>query len=298
MATLFGLLAIVLWSTLVGLFREVSEMLGPTGGAAMVYSSASVLLLIVVGPPRLGSFSRPYLIVGSVLFVAYEMCLSLSIGYAKSGRQAIDVSVVNYLWPSLTILFEVIFNRRRVNLFIIPGLMLCLVGVCWVLGGGKGIVLTGLVGSIKTNPQSYVLAFAGAVIWSVYCILTSRETGGKNGITLFFALSALALWAVHLIAGGATMTLSLRTVMYVVLTGAALGFGYAAWNFGIVRGDVAILATVSYFAPILSSILAALFLNTPLSVSFWQGASMVSVGSLLCWHATRSRKSNNRGDRT
>ena len=37
-ATLTGLSAIVLWSTMVGLIRGVSEGLGPVGGAAMIYS--------------------------------------------------------------------------------------------------------------------------------------------------------------------------------------------------------------------------------------------------------------------
>ena len=37
-ATLIGLLAIVLWSTMVGLIRAVSEGLGPVGGAAMIYT--------------------------------------------------------------------------------------------------------------------------------------------------------------------------------------------------------------------------------------------------------------------
>lgn len=37
-ATLTGLAAIVLWSTMVGLIRGVSEGLGPVGGAAMIYT--------------------------------------------------------------------------------------------------------------------------------------------------------------------------------------------------------------------------------------------------------------------
>lgn len=36
-ATLIGLIAIVLWSTMVGLMRGVSEGLGPAGGAAMIF---------------------------------------------------------------------------------------------------------------------------------------------------------------------------------------------------------------------------------------------------------------------
>lgn len=34
-ATLIGLIAIVLWSTMVGLIRGVSEGLGPVGGAPL-----------------------------------------------------------------------------------------------------------------------------------------------------------------------------------------------------------------------------------------------------------------------
>ena len=65
--------------------------------------------------------------------------------------------------------------------------------------------------------------------------------------------------------------------------------GYAAWNVGILRGNVTILAGASYFIPVFSAAVAAAVLNTPLSLSFWQGASMVCAGSILCWLATRAR---------
>ena len=102
-ATLIGLVAVLLWSAIVGLIRGVSEHLGPTGGAAMMYSLASVFLLLSFGRVRLGEFPRRYLAWGSLLFVAYELCLALSIGYAGSARQAIEVGMVNYLWPTFTI---------------------------------------------------------------------------------------------------------------------------------------------------------------------------------------------------
>ncbi|HDI5926569.1 TPA: EamA family transporter, partial [Escherichia coli] len=48
-ATLIGLIAIVLWSTMVGLIRGVSEGLGPVGGAAAIYSLSGLLLIFTVG---------------------------------------------------------------------------------------------------------------------------------------------------------------------------------------------------------------------------------------------------------
>jgi drug/metabolite transporter (DMT)-like permease len=144
-ATLIGLLAIVCWSTIVGLIRSVSEILGATGGAAMIYSAASILLFFTVGIPKINTIPRAYLLWGSLLFVSYELCLALSIGYAF-------------------------------------------------------------------------------------------------------------------------------------------------WNAGILHGNITILAGASYFTPILSSALAAIILQSSLSSSFWQGASMVCAGSILCWLATRVRK--------
>lgn len=48
-----------------------------------------------------------------------------------------------------------------------------------------------------------------------------------------------------------------------------------------------LLATASYFTPVLSAVFAALVLNTALTANFWQGVVMVTAGSLICWRATR-----------
>ena len=106
-ATTIGFAAIILWSTMVGLIRGVSEGLGAVGGAAMIYSLSGLLLIFTVGFPNLRQIPRRYLLAGSVLFVSYEICLALSLGYAASRQQAIEVGMVNYLWPSLTILFAI-----------------------------------------------------------------------------------------------------------------------------------------------------------------------------------------------
>jgi len=289
-ATLVGLVAILLWSAIVGLIRSVSEHLGPTGGAALMYSLASVFLLLSVGRIRLGDFPRRYLVWGSLLFVSYELCLSLSIGYAHSARQAIEVGMVNYLWPTFTIVAAILFNRQKSNLLIVPGFLLSIAGICRVLGGEQGVDLGGMLDNVRDNPLSYGLALAGALIWAGYCTVTARIAGGKNGVTLFFMLVSAALWIKYLLEGGGAMAFSVEAIVYLILAAAAMGFGYAAWNVGILHGKVAVLAGASYFTPVLSAALSALLLRAPLSPAFWQGAAMVSGGAILCWLATRGRR--------
>ena len=287
-ATLIGLIAILLWSAIVGLIKSVSEGFGAVGGAALIYTGSAALLLFTVGFPPIRKFPRRYLIIGSVLFVCYELCLSLSLGYTHSGRQAIEVGMVNYLWPSMTILLAVIVNRQKTSLFIIPGVLLAVIGIARVLGGDQGFSLSDIINNVMDNPLSYGLAFAGAIIWAIYCVVTKIIAEGNNGITLFFILTATTLWIKFLLSPQPAFVLSVQAWLSLGLAAMAMGFGYAAWNVGILHGNVTVLAAASYFIPVISAVLAAFMLDSALTLAFWQGTAMVSLGSLLCWWSTRT----------
>ncbi|HGA2725710.1 TPA: aromatic amino acid DMT transporter YddG [Enterobacter hormaechei] len=287
-ATLIGLIAILLWSAIVGLIKSVSEGFGPVGGAALIYTCSAVLLLFTLGFPKVKKFPVSYLIIGSMLFVCYELCLSLSLGFTHSGRQAIEVGMVNYLWPSMTILLAVIVNRQKTSPLIIPGVILAIVGIGRVLGGDGGFSLTEMMNNVMDNPLSYGLAFSGAVIWAIYCVVTQRIAQGNNGITLFFILTALTLWVKYLTLPQPEFNLSWHAWISLMLAAMAMGFGYAAWNVGILHGNVTVLAAASYFIPIISAVLAAFMLDSHLTLAFWQGTAMVSLGSLICWWSTRT----------
>jgi len=287
-ATLIGLIAILLWSAIVGLIKSVSEGFGPVGGAALIYTCSAVLLLFTIGFPKIQKFPVSYLIIGSVLFVCYELCLSLSLGFTHSGRQAIEVGMVNYLWPSMTILLAVIVNRQKTSPLIIPGVVLAIIGIGRVLGGNGGFSLTEMMNNVMDNPLSYGLAFSGAVIWAIYCVVTQRIARGNNGITLFFILTALTLWVKYFTSPQPEFVLSWHAWISLLLAAMAMGFGYAAWNVGILHGNVTVLAAASNFIPIISAVLAAFMLDSHLTLAFWQGTAMVSLGSLICWWSTRT----------
>jgi drug/metabolite transporter (DMT)-like permease len=118
--------------------------------------------------------------------------------------------------------------------------------------------------------------------------VTARIAAGTNGVTLFFILVSVTLWIEYLLGGGGPMDLSMEAIVYLLLAAGAMGFGYGAWNVGILHGNVTILAGASYFIPVLSAALSSLVLHAPLSMAFWQGAAMVCGGAILCWLATRT----------
>ena len=285
--TLAGCLAILCWSTIVAFVRNVTEQLGPVGGAAMIYTVSSLFLAVFIGLPHPKLFKIRYLVIGGSLFVSYEIFLVLALGLANDRLQAIEIGLINYLWPCLTVLLTVIVNRQHVSLWLYPALILAFLGVAWTVSGDEGLSLNQLAANIATNPASYSMAFIGAFIWAVYCNVTKRLSGGHNAITWFFMATASTLWIKYFVSDAPAMVFSTGAVIDLLLAAAAMGMGYALWNIGIIGGNMVLLAVLSYFTPLLSTLFAAILLNVSLSATFWQGVIMVTAASLICWCLTK-----------
>lgn len=287
--TLYGIVAILLWSTIVGLIRNISEYFGAVGGAALIYTTGTLFLILILGVPKLSRFPKRYLFWGGLLFVTYEVCLSLALGFATDRTQAIELGMVNYLWPSFTLALAVILNKQRFSILLIVGLLCAFSGLVWVVSGDNPLTIDGLWKNIQSNPLSYILAFSGAILWAFYSNLTRLMSGGNNGIVPFFLLTSLALWGQYLFSEPVEWIVNTKSITLLLITGAAIGLANAAWTIGMIRGNVTLLATLSYFTPVISTAFSSILLSTALSFSFWQGVMMVTGGSLICWLATRQK---------
>ncbi|OAT44849.1 drug/metabolite transporter (DMT) superfamily permease [Proteus hauseri ATCC 700826] len=288
--TLYGIVAILLWSTIVGLIRNISEYFGAVGGAALIYSTGTLFLILLFGWPKLSLYPKKYLFWGGLLFVTYEVCLSLALGFASNRTQAIELGMVNYLWPSFTLALAVILNKQRFSILLVIGLLCSFSGLIWVVSGDNPLTIDGLWKNICSNPVSYILAFSGAILWAFYSNLTRLISGGYNGIVPFFLLTSLALWGQYIFSSPVEWVINNKSILLLLITGAAIGLANAAWTMGMIKGNVTLLATLSYFTPVISTAFSSLLLSTALSFSFWQGVMMVTAGSLICWLATRQKR--------
>lgn len=285
--TICGVVAILLWSSVMGFARNVTELLGPVGGAASIYTVASVFLVLVMGVPKLKNYSLRYVLICGGLFVAYEICLALALGMANSRTQAIEMLVINYLWPALTVLLAVIVSQKKTSLWVYPSIAIAFLGVAWSVTGDQDLSFAQIVANVATNPVTYAMAFVGAFLWAIYCNLTKRISNGQNAITLFFIMTAVTLWIKYALSNETGMTLTWEASGLLLISGIAMGSGYALWNYAIIGGNMVLLATLSYFTPVLSTIISSFILGIAITQSFLQGVLMVTIGSLMCWWVTR-----------
>lgn len=284
-ATYCGISAIFMWAAMLGLIRQVTQRFGAELGITLIYSLSAVLLWAIFGLPNFKKMSKTYLVVGSGLFVTYEICYSFAIGYAQTAQQAIEISVVNYLWPSLTMLALVAFKQLKFHWMLLVGMSISVFGLVYIQLGGQSFSVTQLFANAVTNPLSYGLAFSGALLWSIYCAFTRSHGSQENPITFFFCLVSIVLWAKLWLLRPVLPELewSALNLLYLILATLCLGLGYGAWNVGMLRGNVATLVASSYFSPVLAAFIAMLILGQRLSSTFWQGACLVTLGSIVCW---------------
>lgn len=283
-ATAIGFLALVFWSMMFGFVRLTSQGFGAVLGAALIYTLGAVSLFVVLKPARLSAYPKKYLLISGAMFVFYEAAISLSIGLAASSTQTVELSMVNYLWPSLTVLLNsTAAGGARGFARAVPGAVVAGVGVMLAVGGDAGLDAQIVAADIASNPVPFALTFAAAIAWATYSVVTPRITNGKDATAYFMAGVAAVFWIAFMVQGAPMPAQALSVGPFVALLCAmgSIAAGYACWNHGLLFGNVARMAVASYAAPFLSAVASSIILGLSLPALFWTGVAFVVAGSIL-----------------
>ena len=285
---MIGLIAPVCWGMSVSLVRGIAEGFGLAQGQFFLYCVSTLCVFLTVGIPDIAKMDRRYLFIGIPTANLSSLTFCLAIFTSSGGAQTMEVGMVNYLWPSLTILFAVLFNRIGTRWWLYPGLVIAFCGIVVILSGEAGFSFSGFAARFAQNPVSYLFALAAAVTWAGYSSMTRAWGGSSNPTTLIFVIDTVIFGFLWLLGVGADPVAQSSThgIVSVIFGGVAIGAAYAAWTLGMSKGNMAVLAAASYFTPVLSCVFATFWINAKLDSGFWSGVALVVAGSLLCWDAT------------
>ena len=299
--TLYGLIAILLWSTTVAVVRSLAEQIGPLTAAALVYLVGGVLSCVFTGflrhfKSRIRGLSRDYLWGCGVIFVLYTLALYLAVGLATDRNQVLEVGLVNYLWPALTLVFSLPILGKKARTSLIPGTLLALVGVYLVLTQGTLVSWSSLAKNFTKNPLAYTLALIAAVAWGLYSSLARRWGGPRNGgaVPLFMLATGGVLLVTRLFCTEPTLW-SWRVAAEALFMSLATVFAYVFWDMAMRRGDVVFVAACSYFIPLFSTLVSCLYLRISPGLSLWVGCGMIVLGSLISWASVSDRDAPQEG---
>jgi drug/metabolite transporter (DMT)-like permease len=293
--TLSGLLAILIWSTTIALARSLTESVGILTAAAAVYLIGGAicifrLLWIGNGLKKIRNLSFQYLWGCGFLFVSYMVALYLALGLSADRNQAVEVGLLNYLWPALTLVFSVPLLHKKANFLLLPGTLVALAGVFLVLAQGSSISFASWFWNLRQNPAPYFLGLIAGVTWALYSNLIRRWAGpdGQGAIDLFIPITGLVLLGLRLFFPEESHW-TLPAASEALFLGLATLVGYAAWDIAMRKGNIVLVAALSYLTPLFSTLISSFYLAITLGFSLWLGCALIVLGSILSWASIDNR---------
>jgi drug/metabolite transporter (DMT)-like permease len=301
-ATFLGFAAIGLWSLTLGLSRSASERLGPLTAAVAVYLVAGALGLVrwglrsrsaAVGQGAAGENGGaalparvvPVLVCGG-LFVGYMLALYLAVGRSVSRAQVLEVGLLNYLWPVLTLLGTVTVLRRPARAGrLVAGTALALCGIGLTLAPAAGVPFA----SVVEAPLPLALALAAAVMWAAYSVLVRRftEAGVATGPVELYLITTAVLLALPAALADEPRVFSMAALAEVGLLGLTTGVAYLFWERAMARGRLVTVVAASYLTPLLATLFSAAWLGAWPPARLWLGCALLVAGSIVSWSSLR-----------
>jgi len=287
--TACGFGAVLLWSMTVALVRSVSEQVGPLTAAASVYLVGGALCLVQLASSGktvryVRSLPPKYLFGCGALFVVYMLLLYLAVGLAADRRQVLQVGLLNYFWPALTILFSLALLDKKGSLLLAPATVLALAGIFLVLTQGSQVSWRGFASNLARSPAAYSLALGAAVSWALYSNLTRRWAGPQtpSAVWMFIPATGVVLVAVRILSAEHSEWTA-RALSEAAVLGAATAAAYTLWDVAMRKGNVTAVAAFSYLTPLFSTIVGSVYLGVTPTVSLWVGCTLIIAGALLSW---------------
>jgi drug/metabolite transporter (DMT)-like permease len=161
----------------------------------------------------------------------------------------VEAGLINYLWPTLIVVFSAFLPGEKLKWQHIAGCLLALSGAVLVVTGGRGLSFD------PAYAFGYGAALVAAVTWALYSVL-SRRVGevSSDAIAGFCAGVAILALPCHLLLETTSWPESPAQWMAILGLGLGpVGFAFYVWDIGVKRGDIQVLGAASYATPLLST---------------------------------------------
>ncbi len=273
-ATWIGFTAILLWGTL--------ALLTTLAGAIPPFQLTAITFFIafLVGTAAFMKSGCDFSIFRQPLSVWVNGIFGL-FGYhavyfmALQNAPSIEASLINYLWPILIVLFSSFLPGERLRWFHAAGVVLGFTGVTMLLMR-DGFAIRG------EYALGYVLALLCAVIWAAYSVISRKLRAAPTMlIGAYCGITAVLSLICHLLFEKMAPITGVQWVYLVAMGLGPVGLAFFVWDHGVKKGNIKLLGTLSYIAPLLSSILLLMFGKAEFSTGLLAACALIMAGSLL-----------------
>lgn len=283
-ATATGFIAVLLWALLalftVGsaptpplLLNAFSFGIGGLVGLVWAWSTGSLGQLRQV-PLRVYLF-------GTFGLFAYHLLYFSALRLAP----AAEAGLIAYLWPLLIVVFSGLLPSERLRTGHV-------IGALFGFAGAALIITAGGAGLSEEYLPGYLLALLAAFTWAGYSVLSRMVgTAPTSSVTIFCLGTAALSLPLHLMFETTVFpSSSIGWASIVALGLGPVGFAFYVWDIGCKHGDIQLLGTSSYAAPLLSTLVLVLVGFASPDMTLLWAALLITGGAVIAARASFAGK--------
>lgn len=196
---------------------------------------------------------------------------------------SINASLMNSLTPIFIYILSFIFLKIRVSKYQITGTIISLIGVIFILSGGKIENLLNFTFNIGD-----LIVIVAVICWSVYSLLVKQYSDRLPGFSTFLVCIAVGAIMLFPFAVYEWATLSSPIIWSGKTVGAIFFVGilasivaFLSWNTGVVKIGANRASIFLNFIPVFATVFATIFLGEQLQLAQVIGGLAVIGGVLL-----------------
>lgn len=281
-ATATGFIAVLLWA-LLALFTVGSSPTPPLLLNTLCFGIGGIVGLIwawVTGSvPQMRTVPLRVYAFGALGLFAYHLLYFSALRLAP----AAEAGLIAYLWPLLIVVFSGLLPSETLKAGHVIGAVLGFSGAALIIsGGGTGLSTEYLPG--------YLLALLAAFTWAGYSVL-SRLVGSAPtaSVAVFCIATSILSFPLHLMFEETVLpTTALGWASIAGLGLGPVGFAFYVWDIGCKHGDIQLLGTSSYAAPLLSTLVLILAGIAAPSMTLLWATLLITGGAIIAARASFS----------
>ena len=282
-ATLIGFSAVALWA-LLAFFTVGSAPVPPFLLNALCFAIGGIAglawLMVTGGLRRLAGIPLRVYAFGTAGLFGYHFLYFSALRLAPPA----EAGLIAYLWPLLIVVGSGLLPGERLRAGHVLGALLAF--------AGAGLIVAGGIGAIEGAGPGYALAFVAALTWASYSLGSRRLGHVPTAAVVVFCLASSALSALAHLAFE-TAAWPVDTLGWLAVLGLGLGpvgLAFFTWDIGVKKGDIQLLGTASYAAPLLSTLILVAAGMAPATLSLLLAAVLIAGGAALAAQAGRAAR--------
>ncbi len=281
-AVILALISVLFWSGAATVFKKALLY----GSPWLVVFCGSVISTVVFGLAlaiRKKRITRSNLLSGLYLGFLNPFLYYLVLLNAYHGLPAQIAMVINYLWPVILVLFSIPLLGQKLNLQ----------GFFGIIVSFAGVVLLALMGrnSFEIAMVPLLLAFISTLIWALYWVLNTRNSGETIAVLFCSFVSGSIYLLVFGILRGENLSIDTAILPWIFYIGILeMGLTYLMWNTALKwASSTAVISGFIFLTPFLALIPIWIVVGEKIAYSTVLGLILVVVGIFIEKKARRER---------